>query len=365
MATGIQGRRWLPSGRALGIVAVVLAVVAGAGWLAKPVWQPWWYAATLCGGNLSGGELAELLPNERLQAAKDTFGSGHGLLRCGVDESDGKHYVLDVEAEIDTGEPLGPLAMEITVPRDLDYVFPGSVPGFYGEFGPVIIQECPKLGRDSEGRTRRLVTKVFAHGVESAPSRQSLRTAVRIANGAGAEIGCGADPLPLPDRVEPTRKLSVRQAEGTMCGWLGQGTLPGSPSGKQWQVVAPTDERATITSCSLIDSGTGEPAVNLTGWYGDWTDKPFERLLLSNVQIPKTHSAHDALLGENLGRAKARCAGESANFLATSYARDRSRSALPMSEVRQLLDRFAADQAEHRDCTGLELPGRTVHPDAD
>ncbi|MFD5185068.1 hypothetical protein ACFWMQ_21220 [Streptomyces sp. NPDC058372] len=64
---------------------MVLALVAGAGWLAKPVWQPWWYAATLCWGNLSGRELAELLPTERLQASKDTFGSGNGPLRCGVD----------------------------------------------------------------------------------------------------------------------------------------------------------------------------------------------------------------------------------------------------------------------------------------
>ncbi|WP_406150964.1 hypothetical protein [Streptomyces sp. NBC_01012] len=364
MAAGIRGRRWLPGGRTLGIVAVVLAVVAGAGWLAKPVWQPWWYAATLCGGNLSGGELADLLPNERLRAAKDTFGSGDSRLRCGVDENDGRHYVLDVEARIDTGERLGLLDMEFAIPRDLEYAYPGSVPGFYGRFGPVIIQECPKLGRDTEGRKQRLVTMVYTHGVESAPSPQSLRTGVRIANGANAETGCGAASLPLPDRVAPQRKLSVRQAEGTMCGWLARATLPRSPSGKKWQVVAPTDERATITSCSLIDSGTGEPAVNLTGWYGDWADKPFERLLQSNVQLPKAFSAHDALLGTDLGRAWARCAGESANFLANSYAQDPAQSALPMSDVRRLLNAFATDQAERRDCTGLQLPDHTVHPDA-
>lgn len=361
---GIRGRRWLPSGRVLGIVAVVLAVVAGGGWAAKPVWQPWWYAATLCGGNLSGDDLAELLPNERLQAGRDTFGSGSSSLRCGVDESDGRHFVLKIEAQTDTGEPLGPLAMEFTVPRDPHYVYPRSVPGFYGKFGPVIIQECPKLGPDAEGRKRRLVTNVYAHGVENDPSPQSLRTAVRIANGANAELGCGADPLPLPDRVEPARKLSLSQAEGTMCGWLARDTLPSSTSGKEWQVLAPTDEGAPITSCSLIDSGTGESAVSLTGWYGDWAEEPFETLLAANVRIPEGHSSRDALLSENFGRAKARCAGESANFLANSYTPDASRSVLPMSEVRRLLDEFAADQAERRGCTGLELPGPTVHPDA-
>ncbi|MFG3344297.1 hypothetical protein ACGF1Z_04430 [Streptomyces sp. NPDC048018] len=345
------------------IVAAVLALAAGAGWSAKPLWQPWWYAATLCGGNLSGADLAELLPNERLQAAEDTFDSGHELLRCGVNENDGRHFVLKIEAQPDGGERLGPLDMEFTIPRDPDYAFPSSVPGFYGSFGPVIIQECPKLGHDSEGRKRRLVTNVYANGVEGAPSVQSLRTAVRIANGAAAELGCGAAVLPLPDHVEHVRKLSLNQTAGTMCGWLVRGALPRSPSGKAWQVAAPTDERAPITSCSLIDSGTGEAAVNLTGWYGDWTDKPFERLLSANIRIPEGHSPHDALLGGHFGRAKARCAGEAANYLANSYAPNSSRPVLPMGEVRRLLNMFVADQAERRGCTGLELPGPTVHPD--
>ncbi|CAM5541064.1 putative protein OS=Streptomyces rutgersensis OX=53451 GN=F0345_01170 PE=4 SV=1 [Streptomyces diastaticus subsp. diastaticus] len=362
---GIRGVRWLPGGRVLGIVGVVLALLAGAGWLAKPVWQPWWYAATLCGGHLSGRELAELLPAERLQGAKDTFGTGSGPLRCGVDESNGRHFVLDVRAEMDTGEPLGPLDMEFTVPRDLRFAYPRSVPGFYGKFGPVILQECPKLGPDSEGRARRLVTKVYTHGVESDPSPESLRTAVRIANGANVETGCGADALPLPERVEPVRGVSLAGARGTMCGWLAGTRLPASPSGERWQVVAPTDEHASITHCSLIDSGSGLPAVSLTGWYGDWTDKPFERLVSSNLQVPEGRSARDALLGQDFGRAAARCAGESANFLATSYTRNHTGSALPMSDVRGLLGAFARDQAARRGCTDLRLPGPTVHPDWD
>lgn len=195
--------------------------------------------------------------------------------------------------------------------------------------------------------------------MENAPSPPSLCTAVRIANSANTETGCGADPLPLPDRVEPARKLSLSQAEGTMCGWLARYTLPGSPSDKEWQVGAPTDERAPITGCSLVDSGTGESAVNLTGWYGDGTDDPFETLLSANMRIPKGHSSRDALLGERFGRAKARCAGESANFLVNSYAPDSSRSVLPMSEVRHLLNKFAVDQAERRSRTGLQLPDPT------
>ncbi|MEZ0159740.1 hypothetical protein [Streptomyces griseorubens] len=363
MATGIRGLRWLTRWRVLGVVGVVGAL-AGIGWAAKPMWQPWWYAETLCGGTLSGAELAGMLPKERLQAGRDTFGSGSTTLKCGVNDNDGRHFVLKIEAQTDLGEPLGPLAMEFTIPRDPQYVFPTTVPGFYGKFDPVIIQECPELGPDSYGRRPRLVTNVYAHGVETAPSPESLRTAVRIANGANDEIGCGADPLPLPDRVEPVRKLSLSQAKDTMCGWLAQRPLPGSPSGKAWQVEAPTDESAPVTSCSLIDSGTGEEAVSLTGWYGDWTVEPFELLLGANVGIPDDHSPRDALLSDNFGRAKARCDGEAANFLANSYTPDATRSVLPMSDVRDLLDEFTADQAERRGCTDLELPGPTVHPGA-
>ncbi|WP_234345996.1 hypothetical protein [Streptomyces sp. NRRL F-5755] len=364
MAAGRRGRRWLPSGRVLGIVATALAVLAGGGWLAKPLWQPWWYAATVCGGHLSGEDLAGLLPDKRLQPADDTFGSGSGVLRCGVNTNDGRRYVLKIEAQTDTGTAQGPLATEFTIPRKPHYAFPKTIPGYYGEVGPVIIQECPGLGRDSDGRARRLVTKVNALGAESAPSPQSLRTAVNAANGAASELGCGAAPLPLPDRVEPIRKLAPSQAEGTMCGWLGRIALPRSPSGRGWKVVAPTDERAPITNCSLLDAGTGEPAVDLTGWYGSWTDKPFDTLLSANVKVPKGHSSHDALLSENFGRAKARCAGESANFLAASYAPHTMRSVLPMSQVRYLLNEFAKDQTERRSCTGLELPDPTVHPNA-
>ncbi|MGW4456622.1 hypothetical protein ACWEJQ_10555 [Streptomyces albidoflavus] len=355
----------MPGKRAFVVGVVVLTLFAGAGWLAKPVWQPWWYAATLCGGSLSGAELAALLPAEQLRASEDTFGSGRSRLKCGVDESDGRHFVLDVEAGIDTGEPLGPLGMEFTVPRDLEYVYPASVPGFYGKFGPVIVQECPGRGRDSEGRKRRLVTKVYTHGVESDASPESLRTAVRIANAAGAETGCGAGPLPLPERVEPPRELSLARAEGTMCGWLAGRRLPESPSGKAWKVLAPTAGDASVTQCSLVDSGTGQAALHLSGWYGDWAEKPFERLVSANVEISEGISPRDALLGPDFGRAKARCAGEPANFLATSHTRNHVGSALPMSQVRRLLGAFTADQAERRDCTGVELPGPRVHPDRD
>lgn len=304
-------RRWVPSGRAVGITALVLVVLVGGGYASKPRWQPWWYAATLCGGHVSGGDLAELLPKEQLQAGKDTFG-GDGPLKCAVNVDD-RHFTLAAEAQLDSAEdaPDGEraLAQEFTIPDEPDYVFPRGTPGFYGQFGPVIIQECLEPGRDAEGRKRRLVTRVFSHGVERKASRASLRLAVSLANGASDDLGCGARKLPLPDGVEASRALTLPRAEGTMCGWVARTKLPKSPSGKGWKVTAPTDARAPVTGCSLIDAGTGESAVSLTGWYGEWTDEPFETLLAANVKIPEGLGSDDALMSEDFGRAKARCAG--------------------------------------------------------
>jgi len=363
MSTGIR-RRWVPSGRVVGVVALVLTVIVSGCYLSKPLWQPWWYAETLCGGHVTGGDLAALLPEKQLQAGRDTFEDGHGRLQCAVNEDD-DHFVLAADAQTDPAAVRQALRMEFTIPSEPTYVFDRGTPGYYGQFGPVLIQECPKLGRDAEGRRHRLVTRVLSHGVENRASTASLRMAVSLANGAAEDLGCGTEPLPLPDHAGPPRRLSLRQAAGTMCGWLAGASLPKSPSGKGWKVAAPTDRRAPITNCSLLDAGTGKPAVDFTGWYGDWTQQPFEMLLGANVDIRKGHSSRDALMSENFGRAKAHCAGEAANFLADSPGTDAGRAEqLPSSRVRSLLNAFAKDQAERRHCTGLDLPGPTIHPSA-
>lgn len=365
MTTAGVRKRWVPSGRSLGIVAVVLAVLAGGGYLAKPLWQPWWFAATLCGGHLSGGDLAELLPGKQLQAGRDNFEDGAGHLRCAVNEDD-HTFVLAADAQTDPADVRRAMAMEFTVPYKPEYVFPRNVPGFYGQFGPVIIQECPKLGRDERGYQHHLVTNVLTLGVERDASAASLRIAVSLANGAAERLGCGSAPLPRPDRVTPPRTLPVSQLAGTMCDWLTRTALPKSPSGAGWQVEAPTDERAPITNCSLLDPRTGKPFVDLTGWYGGWAEKSFEDLLESNVEIPEQLSARHALMSERLGRAKARCQGDPANFLVSLENAGGSAPAPPTAaQLRTLLNAFAADQAARRGCTDVELPGPKVHKKPD
>ncbi|MFD7712050.1 hypothetical protein [Streptomyces sp. NPDC059786] len=79
------GRRRFCNGRVLGITALVLVTLADGGHLAKPLWQPWWYGATLCGGHVAGGDLAALLPKEQLRAGTESWDTADGVLRCAID----------------------------------------------------------------------------------------------------------------------------------------------------------------------------------------------------------------------------------------------------------------------------------------
>ena len=56
-------------GRGLDVVAAV--VLSFAVDRAKPLWQHWWFAARMCGGTLASADLADVLPDERLQNGTD------------------------------------------------------------------------------------------------------------------------------------------------------------------------------------------------------------------------------------------------------------------------------------------------------
>ncbi|MFE3885766.1 hypothetical protein ACFXPQ_23140 [Streptomyces lydicus] len=47
------------------VVVAVPALLAGGAYALKPQWQPWWYAATVCGGNLSADDPADAAPRTR------------------------------------------------------------------------------------------------------------------------------------------------------------------------------------------------------------------------------------------------------------------------------------------------------------
>ncbi|RDG38566.1 hypothetical protein DVH02_08225 [Streptomyces corynorhini] len=125
-----------------------------------------------------------------------------------------------------------------------------------------------------------------------------------------------------------------------------------------------TGTDASVTGCSLTDTASGRTAVEFSGWYGDWTDRPFERLLTHNVSPSDGGDTRRPMTSEEFGRATARRDGEAANFLAFGHARgtDVSDRYLTGRQLRPLLDAFAEDQAELRGRVDLEPPSATIHP---
>ncbi|MFJ2217810.1 hypothetical protein ACIQVO_36670 [Streptomyces sp. NPDC101062] len=349
--------------------AAALSILALTGYATERHWQHQWFAASLCEGNLRAADLADVLPDRRLQAGRDETNLDRGRITCHVNR-DENHYALAMDAVTDPADVERELHRGFTTPLSGKFAFPAGLPGLPDPFGPVIIQDCPDLARDAQGRKRHLVTTVRG-GNEATTSPGYARIAVSMANAASQKLGCGAEPLPMPtdgsDPYEPPRAVEPTEAKDTVCGWLTGLTLPKTPSGAPWDVVPHTDIDAPVTGCSLTDTASGRTAVEFSGWYGDWTDKPFERLLSGNIALTHDFDDRRATMSQNFGRATARCDGEAANYLAFVQARDNEGGDryLTGRQLRPLLDAFAKSQSERRGCTDLELPPSTIHPRSD
>ncbi|MFF8789125.1 hypothetical protein [Streptomyces sp. NPDC015125] len=329
------------------VVVVVMAVLAGGAYALKPLWQPWWYAATICGGSLSADDLADVLPHERLQAAEERMDPALDRMSCGVNVDDDQ-FSLSVSVTTDTWKADRELSRAFDTILEPDFPFPAGIPGFKVGMGHYIVQACPDLPRDVDGREKHLLTKVmgFWNGRQGTPA--ALRIAVSAANSASKSTGCGADPLPLPrhPQIHP-HPVALDKTAGTPCSWLDKTRLPRSPSGKPWQAVLRTDTHTPVTSCSLHDPGFGEDYADFGGWYGTWSHTSF---------------AKGPLMSEGFGRATARCDGEAANFHIRSSP-SHGRTPMTGGDMRGLLIAFARDQAQRHGCTDLALPGKDIHPE--
>lgn len=362
--------RWKRFGKVAAWTVVAAVVLGFAVDRAKPLWQHWWFAARMCGGALASADLADVLPDERLYRGTDEVSLEGGGMDCRI-ITDDDHRALSVEV-MSGGAGIGyELDMAFTIPVEPNYVFPDKTPGFADQFGPVVLQECPKLGRDELGRKQRLLTRVIGPDTSSEPRAALLRIAVSAANAASEKSGCGAKRLPLPERTADLESRPLSEAAGTKeCGWLADVRLPKNPSGRPWEFAERSAGDVPITSCALVDPAKGKggtPVVEFSGWYGDWTDEPFGTLLAANVDYPSDRSAQGPLMAETLGRATAQCDGEAANFQAHSAPRanDASDRYVTGGQLRPLLLKFAAEQSRVHGCSGLKLPGKTVYPMSD
>ncbi|MGW6140603.1 hypothetical protein [Streptomyces sp. NPDC055140] len=338
-------RRWIK-------VAVAAAAVLGlGGYIAEPYAQDWWLVGRACDGALPRDSVAQLTPDD----AQFTEEESHGVPELGF-------YGCSLAFDGDHSEGVALFAMSAYTGRDdqdrefkrafteggfaPQTVLSGGLPGIVDDFGVIrIVTPCPALGKDAEGRQRKMLVRVgMSRNADRSDFEAVYRTTVALANSASKKLSCGARPLKVPHRTTGfdteerwRRAVSPAKAEGTGCDWLARAGLT---EDKGWRLAAEANDAAPVSACDLrTEEGEGAYRAGMTfgAWYGDWSN----RLTASDdngVRRPLT--------------ATARCDGEAANF-ALDATKDTP--GVDKADRRRLLKEFAEDQVRRRGCSGLRL----------
>jgi hypothetical protein len=338
-------RRWIK-------VTVAAAAVLGlGGWIAEPYVQDWMLVRGACSGALPGDALRQLASKaDHFEDAESRTYEELGDYTCRVtfegDEVDDE-LLLFTSASVRRDEQ----------DRRFRSVFqeegftaqapmPAGLPGFVDGWGRLyFLVPCPELGTDDDGRQRKMLVSTGFGPDASWGTPAAYETAVALVDAASDRLGCGAEPLSVPEgdaapaEAEDTPDtVPLMEADALGCGWASKAGLP-RPEG--WRVGYGTNDTAPTGRCDLFSGdpelGEDEYRLAFVAWYGDWSNR------LTREE------------GEPRGlTATARCAGEAANFAVGGPDKvpgiDRSR-------LRDLLEAFARDQMERRDCSGLQVWG--------
>ncbi|MFG2352540.1 hypothetical protein [Streptomyces sp. NPDC048521] len=340
---GVSMRRWMKA------AVAAVAVLGLGGWIAAPYVKDRWLVRTACDGALPAGAVRQLaVGGGHFTEADTTSHPRLGDYGCSLHfEGRGEHTLVvrmaayvrrdDQDSAFLAAFPQEAFAALHPLPRHL--------PGFVDSFGDFqFLLHCPDLGKDAEGRPRRLLVSAVVGDATARTSHAVYETVIPLVNSASTRLGCGAEPLKVPkgdvappDREKEPKPLPVREAAGTACGWVAGARLP---QAARWQVRILMNDAAPAGRCDLIRGGeTSESGKNLdfAAWYGDWSNRVVS---YDGVRRPLM--------------ATARCAGEAANF-AVSAPKDIP--GVGREEQRGLLRAFARDQVERRGCFGLRLTG--------
>ncbi|MEU5531831.1 hypothetical protein [Streptomyces sp. NPDC020362] len=334
-------RRWM---RAAVAVAAVLAL---GGWIAMPYVKDWWLVRTACDGALPHGAVRQLAaPGGHLTKADAASHERLGDYECSLRFKGHGDYTLVVRLKAYTRRDDQDGAFLDTFPQEgfsAQRPLAVGLPGFMDEFGDLqFLLRCPDLGRDAEGRPRKLLASVGLGRASARATHAAYETAVALVNSASDRLGCGAGPLAVPrgdvappDSEEQPTAIPVPRAGDTACGWATRAQLPHAD---RWRVAVLMNDKAPAGRCDLTTgSDSSWKDARFAAWYGDWSNR-----LVSDdgVRRPLT--------------ATARCDGEAANFAVDAT---RGIPGVGKAEQRRLLKSFAEDQVERRGCSGLRLTG--------
>lgn len=374
-----------------GSVGVLVVLVAVGASVRAPV-KDWWLAREACGGELPGDDLKTVRTDVRLGSEKESFDGELGSYHCVLTSDLGKVVVA-----VDT-YPAGSERDEELAFAARSYaphaVLPGGLPGFEDEHSRVLLMpECPRGGKGSSGKPRRLLVGTWAYFAESREEKAAmLRLAVRMTNVVTGKLGCGGEPLPAPeDGAVPDTGTYVPRAgaKGTACEALATTRVPAE--GRDGRVRIAVADGGIVGRCTLHAPGEGSdgegsdsskpgrPLVELTSWRGDWGTASRETGSGTDP-LSGASSTREPVLTDSLAWAATTCGGEGVGFAAHwgedySYRKAGKPSATPTdpptgpptaaerNERRALLGEyvtaFAKDQVRRGACTGLRLP---THP---
>ncbi|ANP53209.1 hypothetical protein AVL59_30025 [Streptomyces griseochromogenes] len=325
----------------------VAAVLALGGWFAMPYVKDWWLVRTACDGALPAGAVRQLAaPGGHLTKADAASHERLGDYMCSLRFQGDGGYRLVVRMNAYTrrddqdGVFLDAFPQEgFSAQRPLA----DGLPGFMDDFGDLqFLLRCPALGKDAEGRQRKLLASVTLGRASAHTTHAAYETAVALVNSASHRLGCGAGALAVPkgdiappDSEQPPAAIPVSRAGDTACGWATRARVPHAD---RWRVAVLMNNKAPAGRCDLT-TGTDAASqeMRFAAWYGDWSNRVV--------------SIDGALRSMT---ATARCDGEAANF-----AVDASDGVpgVGKAERRRLLRSFAEDQVERRGCSGLRLTG--------
>ncbi|WP_128557737.1 hypothetical protein [Streptomyces triticagri] len=324
-----------------------MIVLGLAGYGTFPYAKDWWLSREVCGG---------ALPDDAVDALSPDSGEHH------LAESDEKRVgalgSYRCELSYDRGEDAPPASVfSVTAdtrrdPQDASLwgtfedegwsavsPLPDGMPGFIDDSGAVqLMAKCPELGKDDDGRPRRILVRTAAGWDADRKAPDALvGVAVAAANRASEQLGCGAKPFKKTGKVRSTDPepvaLEPSKAAGTVCAAFAEADLPAGT-----KLRPRSNSSAPVARCELVKGGDRAPKAVFGAWYGDWSKRLIHEDTHGHPRRPDT--------------ATARCDGETAVF--DGWAEDDF--GLTDRQVRALIADFSSAETTHRKCTSLTRP---------